>query len=86
MFKECKILNKQKKQQIFALVLNTNDPYCPPIVHPWIQIPIVPMAEDDFWNNFFPQHFMFVGLLFYIPEQDETQVGFQPWAAAEIWK
>ena len=34
-------------------------------------------APNPIWGTqtFFPQHFMFVGLLFYIPEQDETRIG-----------
>ena len=43
----------------------------------------------QFRSDFFPQHFMFVGLLFCIPEQAQDRLeiqNFQPRAAAEIWK
>ena len=44
--------------------------------------------RDLRYTNFFPQHFMFVGLLFCIPEQAQDRLeiqNFQPRAAAEIW-
>ena len=32
-------------------------------------------------KKIFPQHFMFVGLLFYIPEQDDRQIGISRFSA-----
>ena len=47
-----------------------------------------PEPDLRYTKIFFPQHFMFVGLLFYIPEQAQDRLeiqNFQPRAAAEIW-
>ena len=51
------------------------------IFHPSVWLESSPGADlltyyyHYYYCWFFPQHFMFVGLLFYIPEQDERRIG-----------